>query len=395
MKIKLGVIFGGVSVEHEVSIISAVQAMNEMDTEKYDIIPIYIDKDRNWYTGKVLMDIDIYKDFNNLKKYAKKVTMYKKDGAYYLQSVGFFKKLITELDVIFPIVHGANVEDGTLAGYLDTVGIPYVGSRVLGSALGQDKVVMKQVFEACNLPIVPYTWFYDTEYLNDTDKHIKEIEKIGLPVIVKPANLGSSVGITVVKDEKKLDEAIMEAITYDNKIVIEKMVDNLVEVNCSILGNYEYQQASVLEEVMSSDEFLTYKDKYLGNGKKTGASKGMASTSRIVPARLTDDMTEDVKEIAKKAFKSLNLSGICRIDFLIDKKAKKVYINEPNTIPGSLAFYLWEPSGKKYTELLDEAITLAIRDYKNRCKKTVSFETNILSNFNGLKGAKGMKGKLN
>lgn len=395
MKIKLGVIFGGVSVEHEVSIISAVQAMNEMDNEKYDIIPIYIDKERNWYTGKMLMDIDIYKDFNDLKKYAKKVTMYKKDGNYYLQSVGFFKKLITELDVVFPIVHGANVEDGTLAGYLDTVGIPYVGSRVLGSALGQDKVVMKQVFEACNLPIVPYTWFYDTEYLNDADKYMKEVKKIGLPVIVKPATLGSSVGITVVKDEKKLDEAIMDAITYDSKIVIEKMVDNLVEVNCSILGNYEYQQASVLEEVMSSDEFLTYKDKYLGNGKKTGASKGMASTSRIVPARLTDDMTEDVKEIAKKAFKSLNLSGICRIDFLIDKKANKVYINEPNTIPGSLAFYLWEPSGKKYTELLDEAITLAIRDYKNRGKKTVSFETNILANFNGLKGAKGMKGKLN
>lgn len=395
MKIKLGVIFGGVSVEHEVSIISAVQAMNEVDTEKYDIIPIYIDKERNWYTGKMLMDIDIYKDFNDLKKYAKKVTMYKKDGNYYLQSVGFFKRIVTELDVVFPIVHGANVEDGTLAGYLDTIGIPYVGSRVLGSALGQDKVVMKQVFEACNLPIVSYTWFYDTEYLNDADKYIKEIKKIGLPVIVKPATLGSSVGITVVKDEKKLDEAIMDAITYDSKIVIEKMVDNLVEVNCSILGNYEYQQASVLEEVMSTDEFLTYKDKYLGNGKKTGVSKGMASTSRIVPARLTDDMSEQIRDIAKKAFKSLNLSGICRIDFLIDKKANKAYINEPNTIPGSLAFYLWEPTGKKYTELLDDAITLAIRDYKNRGKKTVSFETNILSNFNGLKGQKGIKGKLN
>lgn len=394
MKIKLGVIFGGVSVEHEVSIISAVQAMNEMDTEKYDIIPIYIDKERNWYTGKMLMEMDIYKDFNELKKYAKKVTMYKKDGAYYLQSVGFFKRIVTELDVVFPIVHGANVEDGTLAGYLDTIGIPYVGSRVLGAALGQDKVVMKQVFESCNLPIVPYTWFYDVDYLNDSKKYIKEIEKIGLPVIVKPATLGSSVGITVVKTKDKLDEAIMDAITYDSKIVIEKMVDNLVEVNCSVLGNYEFQQTSVLEEVMSSDEFLTYKDKYLGGGKTKGASKGMVSTSRVIPARLTDNMTDEVKDIAKQAFKALDLSGICRIDFLIDKKSNKVYINEPNTIPGSLAFYLWEPAGKKYSELLDDAITLAIRDYKNRCKKTVSFETNILSNFNGLKGAKGMKGKL-
>lgn len=392
MKIKLGVIFGGVSVEHEISIISAVQAMNAVDKEKYDIVPIYIAKDRTWYTGKMLMDIDVYKDFEDLKKFATKVTMYKKDNSFYLQSMGLFKRIVEEVDVVFPIVHGANVEDGTIAGYLETIGVPYVGSRVLGAALGQDKVVMKQVFAACDLPIVPYTWFFDNEYLNDADKITKEIKKLGYPVIVKPATLGSSVGITVVKDEEALDDAIMDAITYDTKIVVEKMVDNLVEVNCSVLGDYEYQQTSVLEEVMSSDEFLTYKEKYLGGGKKTGASKGMASTSRVVPARISDKLTEEVKEIAKGAFKALNLSGICRIDFLIDKKENKVYINEPNTIPGSLAFYLWEPSGKKYSVLLDEAITLAIKDYKNRSKKTNSFDTNVLSNFSGAKGAKGLKG---
>ncbi len=392
MKIKLGVIFGGCSVEHEVSIISAVQAMQSMDTEKYDIIPIYIDKDRNWYTGKMLMDIEVYKDFEDLKKYAKKVDMYKKDGKYYLQSLGLFKRLVEELDIVFPIVHGANVEDGTLAGYLDTIGIPYVGPNVLGAALGQDKVVMKQVFDACNIPIVDYVWFFDADYLNDPANYQKQIKKMGYPVIVKPATLGSSVGITVVKEEARLDEAIMEAITYDKKIVVEKMVPNLVEVNCSVVGNYEHQDASVLEEVMSSDEFLTYKDKYLGNGKKTGKSKGMASTSRIVPARLTDKMTKEVQDVAKKTFKALNLSGICRIDFLIDKKENKVYVNEPNTIPGSLSFYLWEPTGKKYSDLLDEAITRAIKDYKAKNKKVFSFDTNILSNFNGTKGAKGLKG---
>lgn len=392
MKIKLGVIFGGASVEHEISIISAVQAMNAVDKEKYDIVPIYIAKDRTWYTGKMLMDIDIYKDFEDLKKFATKVTMYKKNNSFYLQSMGLFKRIVEEVDVVFPIVHGANVEDGTIAGYLETIGVPYVGSRVLGAALGQDKVVMKQVFAACDLPIVPYTWFFDNEYLNDADKITKEIKKLGYPVIVKPATLGSSVGITVVKDEEALDDAIMDAITYDTKIVVEKMVDNLVEVNCSVLGDYEYQQTSVLEEVMSSDEFLTYKEKYLGGGKKTGASKGMASTSRVVPARISDKLTEEVKKIAKEAFKALNLSGICRIDFLIDKKENKVYINEPNTIPGSLAFYLWEPSGKKYSVLLDEAITLAIKDYKNRSKKTNSFDTNVLSNFSGAKGVKGLKG---
>ena len=393
MKIKLGVLFGGVSVEHEISIISAVQAMQNINEEKYDIVPIYITKERDWYTGKMLMDIEVYKDFDNLKKYATKVTMCKKDNEYYLQSMGFFKRTVEKLDVVFPIVHGANVEDGTLAGYLDTMGIPYVGSHVLGASLGQDKVVMKQVFESCNLPIVPYTWFYDCEYINDSKDITKKIKELGYPVIVKPASLGSSVGITVVKNEKDLDDAIMEAITYDNKICVEKMVSNLVEVNCSVLGNYEYQETSVLEEVMSTEEFLTYKDKYLGgNAKKHGGSKGMVETSRIVPARLTKEMTKEVQNLAKEAFKALSLSGICRIDFLIDKKENKIYINEPNTCPGSLSFYLWEPSGKPYKELLDDAVSLAIKDYKNRNKKVFSFETNVLSNFGGAKGVKGCKG---
>lgn len=393
MKIKVGVIFGGVSVEHEISIISAVQAMSNIDQEKYDIVPIYISKDRTWYTGKMLMDIDIYKDFEDLKRYASKVTLYKKNGHFYLQSLGLFKRVIEEIDVAFPIVHGTNVEDGTLQGYLDTIGIPYVGSSVLGAALGQDKVVMKQVFESEKLPVAPYVWFYDNEYLNNTDVITKNISKLGYPVIVKPASLGSSVGIAVVKSEKDLDEAVMDAITYDKKIVVEKMVDNLVEVNCSVLGNYEYQQTSVIEEVMSVDEFLTYKDKYIG-GKKGSKSKGMASTNRIIPARINAKLKEEVEELSKEVFKVLNLSGVCRIDFLIDKKNEKVYINEPNTIPGSLSFYLWEPAGKKYSELLDEMITLAIKDYKNKNKKVYSFDTNVLSNYGGTKGLKGLKGKL-
>ena len=201
MKIKVGVLFGGVSVEHEISIISAVQAMNNMDQDKYDIVPIYISKDRTFYTGKMLMDIEVYKDFEDLKRYAKKVTLIKKNDKFYLQSMGLFKRIVEEIDIAFPIVHGTNVEDGTLQGYLDTIGIPYVGSSVLGAALGQDKVVMKQIFEAEHLPIPSYIWFYDNEYLNNTDVILKNVKKLGYPVIVKPASLGSSVGITVVKSE--------------------------------------------------------------------------------------------------------------------------------------------------------------------------------------------------
>lgn len=394
MKIKVGVIFGGETVEHEVSIISAVQAMNHMDSEKYEIIPIYIAKDRTWYTGAMLKEIDIYQNFDDLKRYAKKVTLCKRDGGFYLVNTkGLFRKDVAELDIAFPIVHGNNAEDGTIQGYLNMVGIPYVGSGILGSALGQDKVVMKQVFKDANLPVVPYTWFFDCDYLDNDKKIKKDIKEMGYPVIVKPASLGSSVGITVVKKESEIDAAINEAIKYDTKIVVEKMVSNMVEVNCSVLGNYEHQETSELEEVMSGEEFLTYRDKYLGNAKG-GKSKGMVSTNRVIPARIKASVKKEIEELSKTAFKTLNLSGVCRIDYLIDKKENKVYINEPNTIPGSLSFYLWEPTGKKYEELLDDMITLAIKDYKNKSKKTYSFETNILSNFNGTKGLKGIKGKL-
>ncbi len=392
MKIKVGVLFGGATVEHEISIISAVQAMGYMNKEKYEIIPIYIGKDHIWYTGKMLMDIDVYKDLDVVKRYAKQVALCKKDGAFLLQTTkGLFRKTVAELDIVLPIVHGNNMEDGTIQGLLDTIGIPYVGSRVLGSALGQDKVVMKQVMKEEGLPIVDYTWFYDNEYLEDTDSILKEIKKIGYPVIVKPATLGSSVGISYVQSHDEIIDAINEAIRYDNKIVVEKAVEELVEVNCSVLGNYEYQETSVLEEVMGTEEFLTYRDKYIGSGKG-GKTKGMVSTNRIVPARIDEKMTEEVKELAKSVCRVLNLSGVTRIDFLIDKKKDKIYVNEPNTIPGSLSFYLWEKSGKKYETLLDDIITLGIKEYKRRNKKVCSFETNILSNFNGTKGCKGLKG---
>ena len=393
MKIKVGVIFGGETVEHEVSIITAVQAMEQINKDKYEIVPIYISKDRIWYTGKMLMDIDVYQDFNSLKRYAKEVVLTKTKEGFILQSTkGLFRRTIESIDVAFPIVHGNNAEDGTLQGYLDSVGIPYVGSRVLGSALGQDKVIMKQIFKDTKLPIVDYIWFFDSEYADDCDSIFEKVEKLGYPVIVKPATLGSSVGITYVKDDKTLANAIEEAMKYDVKVVVEKAVPNLVEVNCSVVGNYSHQEASVIEEVTSDEEFLTFADKYIGGskGKLKGASKGMASASRIIPARISKDLEEKIKETSKAAFKALNLSGVCRIDYLIDKKTNKFYINEPNTIPGSLSFYLWEPTGKKYMDLLDELITLAIKDYKNRARKIYSFESNILSNY-GVKGSKGLK----
>ena len=388
--IKLGVIFGGESVEHEVSIISAVQAMNKLDSEKYEIIPIYVTKDKEWYTGEILKDIDYYQDLSLLKRYTKNVVLVRKKGRFILQSQGLIKREIKELDLMFPVVHGTNMEDGTLQGYLKTIGIPFVGSDVLSSAIGQDKVVQKQVFECTNLPITNYIWFYDSEYLEDSDVIVKKAKKLGFPVIVKPASLGSSVGIGTANNEDELKERIEDAINYDTKIVIEEIVQNLTEVNISVVGDYEKQDLSVIEEVMSDNDLLTYEDKYIGGSKK-GSSKGMASASRKIPADITDEQADNVRDIALKAFRALGSSGNVRIDFLVDKKTKKVYINEVNSCPGSLAFYLWEPLKINYTELLDRMINIAIKNYKRRLNKTYSFETNILQGFSGMKGAKGLK----
>ena len=404
MKIRLGVIFGGESVEHEVSIISAIQAMNKMDSEKYEIIPIYITKDRQWYTGEMLKEIETYSDLSLIKRYAKNVVLYEDNGKFVLQNKKGFRRIVKEIDMVFPIVHGTNVEDGVLQGYLESIGIPFVGGDVYASAVGQDKIFMKEIFRENDLPVCDYAWFYDTEYEDDNEKVLARVEKLTYPVIIKPATLGSSVGIKTARNKEELKVAIDEAIKYDHKIVVEKLVENLMEVNISVLGNYSNQQVSAIEQVIPTKDFLTYEDKYLGSSKTKGkiggkfkASKGMVSTSRVIPAPLPKKMKEEVEKVAVGAFKALGSSGVVRIDFLVYEKEKKIYINEVNNIPGSLSFYLWEPIGKEYTELLDDMINIGIRDYKMRIAKTHSFDTNILKGFaehGGLKGMKGSKGKL-
>ena len=408
MKIRVGVIFGGESVEHEVSIISAIQAMNKMDEDKYEIVPIYITKDREWYTGDMLRDIDVYQDLNLIKNYSSNVVLYYKDGSYVLQKKkGLFKSVVREIDIAFPIVHGTNVEDGVLQGYLQTVGIPFVGPDVYAAVVGQDKAFMKDVWKEAGLPMTNYVWFYDVDYKQDKDEIMKKISKLKYPLIIKPATTGSSVGISVAENEISLIEGIDEAIQYDSKIIVEEVVENLKEVNIAVMGNYEHQKLSEIEEVLSGNKFLTYQDKYIGGGKgkMKGAmkapaktpSKGMASANRKIPADLSEKTRNEIEEIAHTAFKVLGSAGNSRIDFLIDDKTSKVYINEINSIPGSLAFYLWDAKGVDFTSVLDEMINTGIKDYKKRISKTHSFETNILAGFasnGGVKGMKGAKGKL-
>ena len=399
--LKVGVIFGGETVEHEVSIITAVQAMNYIDSSKYEVVPIYIGKDRNWYTGEALKNMATYKDLNNIGYVAKEITLTKRDNSFVLQKKrGIFKGVINTIDVAFPIVHGKGVEDGSLAGYLETLGIPYVGSSMLGASVGQDKVVQKQVMASSGIPVVDYLWFYDTEYQTSEDKILKDIKELGYPVIVKPARLGSSVGIEVAKNEKEIARAIEEAIKYDQKIIVEKMVENLKEVDCAVVGNYEDMECSLIGEMLTDNEFLTFEDKYLasGVGKKSGSKNqngGKISNSGFkIPATLDKEIENQIYEYSKEAFRCLNLSGVTRFDFLVDTKTKKVYVNEPNTIPGCLAFFFFTPKGKKYPKLLDELIKGAVKEYKQSQKKVTSFESNVLSTYDGVKGSKGAKGKI-
>lgn len=392
MKINVAVFMGGKSCEHEISCISANQAIKALDETKYNVIPVYIAKNNDMYTGEELFDLKNYADLNALSNKLNKVALYKDNNKVYIKPVkGMFSKAEV-IDVAFEVVHGTNVEDGSLAGYLQMLDIPYTGSDVLGSAVGQDKAIMKQIFEYENIPLVDWFYFLAHEYKEKLPEIKQKANKIGYPLIVKPANLGSSIGIEVIHNEDELEEKIKEASKYDFKLVVEKMVTNLKEVNISVMGSIFDAKTSAIEEVMKNDELLSFKDKYEGGSKSskkvpakspTKGSKGMASTSRKVPADLKDGQKELIEQNAIKAFKALNAKGVVRIDFIIDEDTDKVYVNEINSIPGSLAFYLWNEEGIDFTKECDMLIDNALKMYREKEKKTYSFDTNVLKNFRG------------
>lgn len=393
MKIKIGVFFGGQSVEHEVSIISALQAVNNFDRSKYDIIPIYITKGNEFYVGEKIGDIEAYKNIPALLKKSQKVILVNENEKLNLIKYPmkkFGSNIYDYIDIAFPIVHGTNVEDGALQGYLKTLRIPFAGCDVMASASGMDKYVMKTILKDNDIPVLDCCRSDRRHYQSDTAAFLDKVEAlIGYPVIVKPINLGSSVGIRKANDRETLEDALDYAFQFANDVLVEKAIQNLREINCSVLGDYEEAIASECEEPISSDEILSYEDKYL-SGEKSSGSKGMSSTKRKLPADIPADVKAEIQRLAVKTFQSLNCNGVARIDFMLDVDENKVWVNEINTIPGSLAFYLWEASGVKYKELLDRLVKLALKRERENKDITYSFDTNILS---GVKLG-GMKGKL-
>ncbi|MCH4208485.1 MAG: D-alanine--D-alanine ligase [Solobacterium sp.] len=402
MKLNIAVFFGGESVEHEVSIISARQAMDAMDSEKYNIIPVYVAKDRRMYCGDALNDMKNFKDLDALKNQCTQVNIANIEGKTVIQPIkaGLFgKKDLGTIDVAVPVMHGTNGEDGTIQGFFEMLKVPYAGCDLYGAAVGQDKVLQKHILNDSDLPITKWFWAYGYEIDEHQDEILDKVHKLIYPVILKPSRTGSSVGIAIAHNDEEYLACFEDARQYDAKVITEKVVKPMREINCSVLGDETGAKASVLEEVGhgSSDELLSYQDKYQGGGKSakqpSSGSKGMASTARIVPAPLDDSITKQIQSYALQTFRALGASGVCRIDFLMDDETKKVYVNEINTIPGSLAFYLWQDTDLDFKSLMDRLINLALERERRRSRMTFSYDTNLLATYSetSAKGAKGAK----
>lgn len=404
---RVGVFFGGVSPEHEVSIISALQAMAALDRERWVPVPVYITKSGAWWTGSGLRDAEAFKR-----------PMAESDGSFQVYPrPGAGRGLVLEatakpawfarsrksviVDVVLPIMHGGAGEDGSLQGLFETLNVAYAGSGPLAAALAMDKVAAKRWAASHDIPQARFEAFTEADWQGKEEAQLDRlISEVGLPCIVKPSRLGSSIGISRAGTRKELDAAVEEALRYDSAVVVEEAVANLRELNCSVLGRRGSARASVLEEPLSGEALLSFRDKYMrGGGGKTGPgvplgkspAAGMASLDRQIPAPIPERLTKEVRALAVRIFEAFDCEGVVRIDFLMDDATGRVLFNEINTMPGSMSFYLWEPSGVPFADLLTEVIEAGLSRHRERAGRIRSYDINLLSerDLGGLKGAKG------
>ena len=377
MKKNLVVIFGSRSTEHDISILTALQVMSAADKSKYNVIPTYISQTGKWYTGRALLDTDFYKNFD-IKK-VKEVAVLPCDNFLYIKKFDKFKRL-QKIDCVIVSCHGKNGEDGTLQGLFELAQIPYSSAGVFASSVGLDKQKMKEIFVANNIPICDYKVITKNDFVNKKF----DFESVQFPVVVKPNSLGSSIGISVCDDLEKLTEALQLVFCFDTVALIETCVQNLKEVNISVLGNQEDVMCSVTEEPLSKG-LLSFDKKYLKSttkGQINGTKKGMQNLDRVIPANITKKQERIIKDLAIKIFKATNSRGVVRIDFMIDTEINKIYANEINTIPGSFAFYLWEKSGISFPKLIDRLVEIAEDNKKDNDKLTTTFVSSVLSGTN-------------
>jgi len=385
------VAFGGISPEHEVSVLTAIQAASVLKDSDYNLVPLYITKSGKWFTGNTLLDLDKYQDLKKLENSAIPCNFTFNDtGEAVLKEnkSGLFKKNREFIiQCVLTAFHGAGGENGAIQGVFETFNIPYTGSGVKASAIGMDKIAAKNLCCDADIPVVEGITFNEQRWINESNSLVEQAEKLNYPVVVKPVSLGSSIGVSIVKNQKELKTAIETAFRYDDNLLVEKAISPLIEINCSVLGSADNCRASVCERPVGRDELLSFRDKY----QNEGSGKGMASADRIIPADIKPELADKIQKTACSVFSLFGCSGVARLDFLVNSETEQIYFNEINTIPGSFSFYLWKESGLDFKSLLAEMIEIATEEHRKKNGRIQSYETNLL-NEKAVKGIKGLKG---
>lgn len=382
----IGVFFGGQSPEHEISILTGIQAFHAFDKNKYNPIPIYVTREGLFYTGENISEPTAYKNIELLLEKSNLLQIEKVVGGTFIVSKKLFGSQRIKVDVAFLAFHGGGGEGGGFQGFCETLDLPYTGSNILGSSLSMDKVAMKKVLTEAGIPVSAYVVAQEDSFKADQILCMTAIEQqLSYPLFVKPANGGSSIGVSRAANRKELENALELALSFDSKVLIEKEFEHDSEINISCLGSWDKSIIlSVPEEVYSDTEFLDFENKYLKGGKsKKGPgpkSIGMVSTNRHIPAHINPELKKQIEEHARTAFSALNCSGVARLDFLVNKKTNTVVLVEANTIPGSLAYYLWEASGKPFSELIDDMVNLAIERFNEKTRHARKFTSTIFKN---------------
>jgi len=382
------VAFGGVSPEHEVSVLTGIQALSALEDSTYHTLPLYISKSGKWFTGENLRDLKNYENLSTLTSAATPCTLtHQADGSAVIKTInsGFFSR--SEEFPVYAILtsfHGSYGENGSFQGICETFNVPYTGSGVLASSVGMDKVTAKKLCKIEGIPVVDGIDFTESQWVENKSEILGQVAGLGKTCIVKPVHLGSSIGVEIVKNEEETITAVETAFRYDHHLLVERVISPLTEINCSVMGTTDDCRASVCERPMGREEFLSFVDKY----QSDGASKGMASADRVIPADIDEGLAESIQNTAIRVFKTLNASGLARLDFLVNSDTGEFYFNEINTIPGSFSFYLWKENGIDFLSLLDELIKIAVQEHQKKNGRVQSYETNLLSQ----KAVKGMKG---
>lgn len=384
----IAVIFGGRSTEHDVSIVTAISSVIKPleSTGQYQVEPVYISKEGNWYLDRKLCDIKLYQsgEIDDFLSKTSKIHILIDNGLVLVKGSSFAgRKQYKKIDLVFPAMHGTYGEDGDLMGLLEMANVPYVGCGVAASAVAMDKVLSKQVTQSQGIPSTPWVWFHEDELARSTKEVLKRISALKYPIFVKPASGGSSIGITKVKNKEELVNALEVAVHFDNKVIVEQAVENLIEVTLPIIGNGEAIPALLERPILSNEDFFDFEAKYVSNGKgnKTGGGKKGSQGYSEIPADLPKDIYDATVEIALDVYRAVGCTGISRIDMLIDSKAKKIMFNEINPLPGDLYAHNWVRSGTSKVELVTQLVKYAEDRWIRKQKLQTGFSTNYLKQF--------------